>query len=135
MIELERTESEEAPLTDDAEQSVLSVYVDEDQDTDIFLKNIQTLLTESTGDEVDAAGDSQGWIQIQEERDREPTMYVNTTRQYLNEIGETPLLTAEQEVSLGRRIQAGLRAQVELSREDLSNDERQSAGTTDRKLE
>ncbi|MFI6604709.1 sigma-70 family RNA polymerase sigma factor [Nonomuraea sp. NPDC050536] len=41
---------------------------------------------------------------------REPESERDLLRQYLDEIGETPLLTAEQEVELAKRIEAGLYA-------------------------
>ncbi|WP_106401183.1 sigma-70 family RNA polymerase sigma factor [Actinocorallia populi] len=45
-------------------------------------------------------------------------------RDYLNEIGRTPLLTAEQEVELGERIEAGVQARRRLDTEGLTAAER-----------
>ncbi|GAT70122.1 DNA-directed RNA polymerase sigma-70 factor [Planomonospora sphaerica] len=42
---------------------------------------------------------------------------VDPVKDYLRQIGRTPLLTAEQEVELGRRIEAGARAQERLDAE------------------
>jgi RNA polymerase primary sigma factor len=50
-------------------------------------------------------------------------------RMYMREIGKVPLLTAEQEVSLAERIQAGLRAQERLAElfEDAGGEEKADA--------
>ena len=49
----------------------------------------------------------------------EPGATTDIVRSYLNAIGRTKLLTAEQEVTLARRIEAGLYAEDLLSRESL----------------
>ncbi|WP_275413992.1 sigma-70 factor domain-containing protein, partial [Catellatospora chokoriensis] len=43
-------------------------------------------------------------------------------RAYLNLIGRTKLLTAEQEVSLARRIEAGLMAEYVMERDGIEHD-------------
>jgi|GEM_PF-425506 len=51
------------------------------------------------------------------------TSSVDSLGQYLKEVGETPLLTHEQEKALGLLVQAGLRAKGELQNPDLSEQE------------
>jgi RNA polymerase nonessential primary-like sigma factor len=57
----------------------------------------------------------------------ESTITTDLVRQYLNEIGKTPLLSAEQEVELGKRIEAGVFAAEVLDywREDATEAERE----------
>src|ERR1700755_2929622 len=52
----------------------------------------------------------------------EPGATTDIVRSYLNAIGRTKLLTAEQEVMLARRIEAGLYAEDLLSRESLPSE-------------
>ncbi|GAA0943824.1 sigma-70 family RNA polymerase sigma factor [Actinocorallia libanotica] len=52
------------------------------------------------------------------------TRAADPVRDYLREIGRTPLLTAEQEVELGERIEAGVRARHRLDAEELTAAER-----------
>jgi len=53
-------------------------------------------------------------LEEQEEATAEPGISADLVRAYLKEIGKTPLLTADQEVELSQRIEAGLYAQHKL---------------------
>ena len=55
-----------------------------------------------------------------EEASAEPGISADLVRAYLKEIGKTPLLTAEQEVELSQRIEAGLYAQHKLMEKRLA---------------
>jgi RNA polymerase primary sigma factor len=55
-----------------------------------------------------------------EEASAEPGISADLVRAYLKEIGKTPLLTADQEVELSQRIEAGLYAQHKLMEKRLA---------------
>ncbi len=59
-------------------------------------------------------------VEEQEEAASEPGISADLVRAYLKEIGKTPLLTADQEVELSQRIEAGLFATFKLREAKLT---------------
>ncbi|MFI8965275.1 RNA polymerase sigma factor [Streptomyces sp. NPDC053493] len=77
------------------------------------------------GDEEEAEGESKGFVLSDEDEDDAPAQQVavagataDPVKDYLKQIGKVPLLNAEQEVELAKRIEAGLFAEDKLANSD-----------------
>jgi RNA polymerase primary sigma factor len=78
-------------------------------------------------DEVEQTGDfvwdeEESGALRQARRDAELTLSADSVRAYLKQIGKVALLTAEQEVELAKRIEAGLYAAERVRRTEDSTD-------------
>lgn len=93
-----------------------------EEDPAVLLETVKTLLAEGTNNSAGFNGVDQEWREFREKSEITYPVYVDPVRQYLSEIGDTPLLTHEQEISLGRRIQAGIAAASILEKDDLSKE-------------
>ncbi|MEV5970275.1 RNA polymerase sigma factor [Streptomyces sp. NPDC051921] len=76
-------------------------------------------------DEEEAEGESKGFVLSDEDEDDAPAQQVavagataDPVKDYLKQIGKVPLLNAEQEVELAKRIEAGLFAEDKLANSD-----------------
>ncbi|GAA2399037.1 RNA polymerase sigma factor [Streptomyces glaucosporus] len=74
---------------------------------------------------VDAKGENEGFVLSDEDEDDAPAQQVaaagataDPVKDYLKQIGKVPLLNAEQEVELAKRIEAGLFAEDKLANSD-----------------
>ncbi|GAA3376544.1 RNA polymerase sigma factor [Streptomyces sannanensis] len=92
---------------------------DELLDADELLEDVQP----GKGDE--AEGEAQGFVLSDEDEDDAPAQQVaaagataDPVKDYLKQIGKVPLLNAEQEVELAKRIEAGLFAEDKLANSD-----------------
>ncbi|KOU89090.1 RNA polymerase sigma factor [Streptomyces sp. XY66] len=79
---------------------------------------------EAEGDEEDESGENKGFV-ISDDEDDAPAQQVvvagataDPVKDYLKQIGKVPLLNAEQEVELAKRIEAGLFAEDKLANSD-----------------
>ncbi|KNB51317.1 RNA polymerase sigma factor [Streptomyces caatingaensis] len=77
------------------------------------------------GDEEEETGESKGFVLSDEDEDDAPAQQVavagataDPVKDYLKQIGKVPLLNAEQEVELAKRIEAGLFAEDKLANAD-----------------
>ncbi|MGW2300819.1 RNA polymerase sigma factor [Streptomyces sp. NPDC001809] len=77
------------------------------------------------GDEEEPEGESKGFVLSDEDEDDAPAQQVavagataDPVKDYLKQIGKVPLLNAEQEVELAKRIEAGLFAEDKLANSD-----------------
>lgn len=77
------------------------------------------------GAETTAGGESQGFVLSDDDEDDAPAQQVaaagataDPVKDYLKQIGKVPLLNAEQEVELAKRIEAGLFAEDKLANSD-----------------
>ncbi|MEU0393515.1 RNA polymerase sigma factor [Streptomyces sp. NPDC006208] len=77
------------------------------------------------GDEEEAEGESKGFVLSDDDEDDAPAQQVavagataDPVKDYLKQIGKVPLLNAEQEVELAKRIEAGLFAEDKLANSD-----------------
>lgn len=77
------------------------------------------------GDEEEADGETKGFVLSDEDEDDAPAQQVavagataDPVKDYLKQIGKVPLLNAEQEVELAKRIEAGLFAEDKLANSD-----------------
>ncbi|MER7519844.1 RNA polymerase sigma factor [Streptomyces sp. NPDC126499] len=77
------------------------------------------------GDDEEAEGESKGFVLSDEDEDDAPAQQVavagataDPVKDYLKQIGKVPLLNAEQEVELAKRIEAGLFAEDKLANSD-----------------
>ncbi|MEV4442302.1 RNA polymerase sigma factor, partial [Streptomyces sp. NPDC049577] len=77
------------------------------------------------GDEEDETGETKGFVLSDEDEDDAPAQQVavagataDPVKDYLKQIGKVPLLNAEQEVELAKRIEAGLFAEDKLANSD-----------------
>ncbi|MFI6054729.1 RNA polymerase sigma factor [Streptomyces violascens] len=77
------------------------------------------------GDEEEPEGESKGFVLSDEDEDDAPAQQVavagataDPVKDYLKQIGKVPLLNAEQEVELAKRIEAGLFAEDKLANAD-----------------
>ncbi|HEY0560063.1 MAG: polymerase, sigma 70 subunit, RpoD subfamily [Mycobacterium sp.] len=100
----------QAELTEEAMEPVLKVFTDEGIE-----------VVDGSSDEEDAAEAAR----LRKEREEELALKAQTSdpvRMYLKEIGKVPLLTAEEEVDLAKRIEAGLFASEKLATAKRVND-------------
>ncbi|MCC3776215.1 RNA polymerase sigma factor [Streptomyces sp. UNOB3_S3] len=81
--------------------------------------------TPGKGDEEDESGENKGFVLSDEDEDDAPAQQVavagataDPVKDYLKQIGKVPLLNAEQEVELAKRIEAGLFAEDKLANAD-----------------
>jgi RNA polymerase primary sigma factor len=119
----------DGPLDDDLDPEDLAAEIE-----DVLVDEPADLAKAAEEDAADAASDNDfEWDDEESEalkqarRDAELTASADSVRAYLKQIGKVPLLNAEQEVELAKRIEAGLYAaerlraaeegEVELSRE------------------
>ncbi|MFG2561371.1 RNA polymerase sigma factor [Streptomyces sp. NPDC048496] len=77
------------------------------------------------GDEEEGEGESKGFVLSDDDEDDAPAQQVavagataDPVKDYLKQIGKVPLLNAEQEVELAKRIEAGLFAEDKLANSD-----------------
>ncbi|MYT96690.1 MULTISPECIES: RNA polymerase sigma factor [unclassified Streptomyces] len=77
------------------------------------------------GEEEEAEGESKGFVLSDDDEDDAPAQQVavagataDPVKDYLKQIGKVPLLNAEQEVELAKRIEAGLFAEDKLANAD-----------------
>ncbi|MFJ8077497.1 RNA polymerase sigma factor [Streptomyces sp. NPDC096176] len=77
------------------------------------------------GDEEETEGESKGFVLSDDDEDDAPAQQVavagataDPVKDYLKQIGKVPLLNAEQEVELAKRIEAGLFAEDKLANSD-----------------
>ncbi|MEU9983479.1 RNA polymerase sigma factor [Streptomyces sp. NPDC050856] len=77
------------------------------------------------GEEEEAEGETKGFVLSDEDEDDAPAQQVavagataDPVKDYLKQIGKVPLLNAEQEVELAKRIEAGLFAEDKLANSD-----------------
>ena len=77
------------------------------------------------GEEEEAEGESKGFVLSDDDEDDAPAQQVavagataDPVKDYLKQIGKVPLLNAEQEVELAKRIEAGLFAEDKLANSD-----------------
>ncbi|MEV6395846.1 RNA polymerase sigma factor [Streptomyces sp. NPDC051907] len=77
------------------------------------------------GDEEEAEGENKGFVLSDDDEDDAPAQQVavagataDPVKDYLKQIGKVPLLNAEQEVELAKRIEAGLFAEDKLANSD-----------------
>ncbi|MFD9716220.1 RNA polymerase sigma factor [Streptomyces sp. NPDC059076] len=94
---------------------------DEPGDGEELLDEVQP----GKGDEEEAEGESKGFVLSDEDEDDAPAQQVavagataDPVKDYLKQIGKVPLLNAEQEVELAKRIEAGLFAEDKLANSD-----------------
>ncbi|MCX5393666.1 RNA polymerase sigma factor [Streptomyces sp. NBC_00094] len=82
-------------------------------------------VTPGKGEEEETEGESKGFVLSDEDEDDAPAQQVavagataDPVKDYLKQIGKVPLLNAEQEVELAKRIEAGLFAEDKLANSD-----------------
>ncbi|MFI1257429.1 RNA polymerase sigma factor [Streptomyces netropsis] len=81
--------------------------------------------TPGKGDDEDETGENKGFVLSDDDEDDAPAQQVavagataDPVKDYLKQIGKVPLLNAEQEVELAKRIEAGLFAEDKLANSD-----------------
>ncbi|MEV5374929.1 RNA polymerase sigma factor [Streptomyces nondiastaticus] len=81
--------------------------------------------TPGKGEEEDETGENKGFVLSDDDEDDAPAQQVavagataDPVKDYLKQIGKVPLLNAEQEVELAKRIEAGLFAEDKLANSD-----------------
>lgn len=123
----ERAERVDEEFADPMDPSSLSRFV-EGPGRDIEF--INTVVRESGVNDEELSGIDQDWTALQGVVQEDSAAYVDGTRTYLNQIGEVALLTHDQEISLGMRKDAGLRAEEELGRGDIGDKQREQLEQT-----
>ncbi|WP_236239538.1 RNA polymerase sigma factor [Streptomyces sp. CC228A] len=90
-------------------------------DADELLEEVQP----GKGEEEETEGEAKGFVLSDEDEDDAPAQQVavagataDPVKDYLKQIGKVPLLNAEQEVELAKRIEAGLFAEDKLANAD-----------------
>ncbi|WP_175408466.1 RNA polymerase sigma factor [Streptomyces sp. TRM64462] len=97
------------------------------KDTDEIVEGEELLeeVQPAKGDEEETDGEAKGFVLSDEDEDDAPAQQVavagataDPVKDYLKQIGKVPLLNAEQEVELAKRIEAGLFAEDKLANSD-----------------
>ncbi|MEU1311623.1 RNA polymerase sigma factor [Streptomyces cinnamoneus] len=97
------------------------------KDSDELLEDelLEETPTPGKGEEEDESGETKGFVLSDEDEDDAPAQQVavagataDPVKDYLKQIGKVPLLNAEQEVELAKRIEAGLFAEDKLANSD-----------------
>ncbi|MEU7135862.1 RNA polymerase sigma factor [Streptomyces sp. NPDC046261] len=97
------------------------------KDADEILEDelLEETPTPGKGDDEDESGETKGFVLSDEDEDDAPAQQVavagataDPVKDYLKQIGKVPLLNAEQEVELAKRIEAGLFAEDKLANSD-----------------
>ncbi|MFI9238128.1 RNA polymerase sigma factor [Streptomyces sp. NPDC053079] len=97
------------------------------KDSDEILEDelLEETPTPGKGDDEDESGETKGFVLSDEDEDDAPAQQVavagataDPVKDYLKQIGKVPLLNAEQEVELAKRIEAGLFAEDKLANSD-----------------
>ena len=119
----EEADDSEAYPTDDADDEQIDVllleFEDEDEDEPDDESKILPAIERDT--KLEAEVEAEAVLPV--ERIVDDVSINDPVRQYLREIGEHPLLTAEQEVAIAKRIRAGQDAEAQLQElaEDVMN--------------
>ncbi|MER5766409.1 RNA polymerase sigma factor [Streptomyces sp. NPDC001985] len=105
-----------------AKKSASKKDLDEPGDGEELLDEVQP---GAKGEEEEAEGENKGFVLSDEDEDDAPAQQVavagataDPVKDYLKQIGKVPLLNAEQEVELAKRIEAGLFAEDKLANSD-----------------
>ncbi|MEO3975539.1 RNA polymerase sigma factor [Streptomyces sp. CAU 1734] len=105
-----------------AKKTTAKKDADEPGDGEELLDEVQP---GAKGDEEEAEGENKGFVLSDEDEDDAPAQQVavagataDPVKDYLKQIGKVPLLNAEQEVELAKRIEAGLFAEDKLANSD-----------------
>ncbi|MCA6092549.1 RNA polymerase sigma factor [Streptomyces sp. SCA3-4] len=97
------------------------------KDADELLEDelLEETPTPGKGEDEDESGEAKGFVLSDEDEDDAPAQQVavagataDPVKDYLKQIGKVPLLNAEQEVELAKRIEAGLFAEDKLANSD-----------------
>ncbi|MER7621733.1 RNA polymerase sigma factor [Streptomyces sp. NPDC126503] len=97
------------------------------KDSDELLEGEELLedVAPGKGEDEEAEGENKGFVLSDEDEDDAPAQQVavagataDPVKDYLKQIGKVPLLNAEQEVELAKRIEAGLFAEDKLANSD-----------------
>ncbi|MFE5869864.1 RNA polymerase sigma factor [Streptomyces roseifaciens] len=87
--------------------------------------HVEETPTPGKGEEEDETGENKGFVLSDDDEDDAPAQQVavagataDPVKDYLKQIGKVPLLNAEQEVELAKRIEAGLFAEDKLANSD-----------------
>ncbi|MEV5240641.1 RNA polymerase sigma factor [Streptomyces cinnamoneus] len=97
------------------------------KDADELLEDelLEETPTPGKGEDEDESGETKGFVLSDEDEDDAPAQQVavagataDPVKDYLKQIGKVPLLNAEQEVELAKRIEAGLFAEDKLANSD-----------------
>jgi len=105
-------------LEDEPDEAELTAVENEDQKTDVDVKEIDALLRE----EARAASKNRR-AKTRAEATASPGLTADSVRMYLKEIGKVDLLTAAQEVDLAKKIEKGLEATAELEKAEETGKE------------
>ncbi|MFE7132010.1 RNA polymerase sigma factor [Streptomyces sp. NPDC057638] len=105
-----------------AKKSASKKDIDEPGDGEDLLEDVQPGVK---GEDEETEGESKGFVLSDEDEDDAPAQQVavagataDPVKDYLKQIGKVPLLNAEQEVELAKRIEAGLFAEDKLANAD-----------------
>ncbi|MDH2391939.1 RNA polymerase sigma factor [Streptomyces sp. HNM0663] len=105
-----------------AKKTAAKKDVDEAAETEELIDEVQPGVK---GEEEEPEGESKGFVLSDDDEDDAPAQQVavagataDPVKDYLKQIGKVPLLNAEQEVELAKRIEAGLFAEDKLANSD-----------------
>jgi RNA polymerase primary sigma factor len=110
----------EEPAEGDLEAEVLAVEIEEIVEEPVEV--VQAAEADAQTDDDFAWDDEESEALKQARKDAEMTASADSVRAYLKQIGKVPLLNAEQEVELAKRIEAGLYAAERLRAAEEAGD-------------
>src|SRR5213592_3876338 len=91
-------------------------------DHDLSPEQLEEVYRAIRGKGIEVAEEADDDVVVDLDRGADSTLGADSVRMYLQEIGRVPLLTAEEEVDLAQRIEAGLLAEKFLLASDLDKD-------------